>query len=147
MKCKSHVVRDALVPNAPSEKDLLVSRLMGNGESQSKSWVFIDGAASVLTAHPTNGCKPCRTWRECTVGLMCNEWLCIYFLMLGKVWSSSSFGDMWDGLPLDSHVNMMCWCGKRDVFYVFSGAHGLCLLVNGLSFYAIFLEKTKVGPK
>lgn len=37
----------------------LVSRLVGDGESQAESCILIDGAAPVLAAHPADGGKPC----------------------------------------------------------------------------------------
>lgn len=41
----------------PMEMHLLVSRLMGNGEGQSKTCVFINRAAAIFTTHSTYGCK------------------------------------------------------------------------------------------
>lgn len=41
----------------PMVTHLLVSRLVGNGESQSKTRVFIDRTAAIFTAHSTYGRK------------------------------------------------------------------------------------------
>ena len=42
-------------------KPLLVSRFMGDGECQAQARVLIDGAASVLAAHPADRSETCKT--------------------------------------------------------------------------------------
>ena len=52
----------------PREMHSLVSRLVGNGEGQSKTRVLINRTAAVFTAHATDGCESYETngWKECT---------------------------------------------------------------------------------
>lgn len=40
---------------------LLVPGFMGDGECQTQAGVFINGAAAVFAAHPTNWSKTCKT--------------------------------------------------------------------------------------
>ena len=44
----------------PTGSHLLVSRLVGDGESQSKACIFINCTAAVFTTHSAYGCKPYR---------------------------------------------------------------------------------------
>lgn len=44
--------------------NILVSRLVSNGESQAQSCVLINGTAPVLTAHATDGSKTCTDKRK-----------------------------------------------------------------------------------
>lgn len=50
-------------PRTPRGAHLLVSRLVGDGESQSEPRVLVNGAAAVFAAHPTYGSESCGTWR------------------------------------------------------------------------------------
>lgn len=43
--------------NPPMHMYLLVSRLVGDGESQSKTCIFIDRTAAIFTTHSTYGRK------------------------------------------------------------------------------------------